>query len=291
MIPPPPSSGHSHHTRGILLMLTSAAGFTANILLIRALGEIESVNVWLVTCVRFAVGLAVLFVFYRSELQPARIFTRGKLASRGIIGGLSTYFFYLTVVHLGAGRATFIGNTYVILGALFAVVMLGERFRPTLVGGSVAALLGLALLVNPFAGGPQANVYDFIAILGAIGSAHVVVTIRQLHATEHTATIFAAQCVYGLLICGGGALLQLQAIGPLTWAVMIAGGIVAAVGQIAMTHAFRYLPVGEGSLLQMLVPFGTAGGGWLFFQEHFTSLELVGAALILGGSIVSALRR
>ena len=272
-------------------MLTSAAGFTVNILLIRALGEIESVNVWLVTCVRFAVGLAMLFVFYRSELQPARIFTRGKLASRGIIGGLSTYFFYLTVVHLGAGRATFIGNTYVILGALFAVVMLGERFRPTLAAGSVAALLGLALLVNPFAGGPQANVYDFIAVLGAIGSAHVVVTIRQLHATEHTATIFAAQCVYGLLICGGGALLQLQAIRPLTWAVMIAGGIVAAVGQIAMTHAFRYLPVGEGSLLQMLVPFGTAAGGCLFFQEHFTSLELVGAALILGGSIVSALRR
>jgi drug/metabolite transporter (DMT)-like permease len=72
---------------------------------------------------------------------------------------------------------------------------------------------------------------------------------------------------------------------------MVLAGIFAAVGQITMTRAFRELPVAEGSLLQMLVPLGTALGGALFFREHFSPHELVGAALILIGTAFTALRR
>ena len=38
-------------------MLLSTAAFTANVLLIRALGQVQSVNVWLIYCTRFVVGL------------------------------------------------------------------------------------------------------------------------------------------------------------------------------------------------------------------------------------------
>ena len=60
-------------------------------------------------------------------------------------------------------------------------------------------------------------------------------------------------------------------------------GLTAAIGQLAMTRAFRDLPVAEGSLIQMLVPLFVAVGGVLFFHEHFSPQELAGAALILGG--------
>ncbi len=55
-----------------------------------------------------------------------------------------------------------------------------------------------------------------------------------------------------------------------------------------MTRAFRDLPVGEGSLLQMFVPLGIAVGGALFFREHFLPHELLGAFLILVGSALPA---
>lgn len=275
----------------MVMMLVSVAAFTANVLLIRALGEIKIVNVWLVSCVRFVVGLALVVSLYPRELEMGHLFRRGKLASRGLVGGLGVFVFYLTVVHLGAGRATFINNTYVIFGALMAVWILGERFRPALAVGSVAALTGLMLLTNAFATGSATTFYDFIAVLGALGSAYVVVTIRQLHATEHTSTIFAAQCVYGLLICAGPAVLHPEPIPPLAWAVMIAAGVFATVGQIAMTRAYRDLPVAEGSLLQMLVPLGIAAGGVAFFGERFAPHEIIGAALILAGTAFTALRR
>lgn len=281
----------AHHARGVTLMLASTAFFTANVLLIRALGHVESVNVWLVSCVRFAAGMAVVYALYRREFRFTRLFTQRKLALRGLVGGASVYAYYLTVVELGAGRATFINNTYVISGALFAVWILGERFGPALAIGSVAALAGLALLTNAFGAGAQVNVYDLLAIVAAFASAYVVITIRQLHATEHTSTIFAAQCIYGLLICGVPALLHPQAVSLPAWAMMIGAGVLAALGQITMTRAFRELSVAEGSLLQMLVPLGIAVGGAAFFGERFTAQELLGAALILGGTVFTALRR
>jgi drug/metabolite transporter (DMT)-like permease len=272
-------------------MLGSAACFATNVLLIRALAEVETANVWLVTCVRFVVGLLVVATLYRREWRPRNLFRNPKLINRGILGGAGVYGFYLTVIHLGAGRATFINNTYVIFGGLMAVWLIGERFRAVLAIGSVAALAGLALLTNAFAPGAHATGYDLLAVATALCSAYVVVTIRQLHATEHTSTIFAAQCTYGLLICVVPAVLQVQQVSLAAASIMLLAGLFAGTGQILMTHAFRLLPVAEGSLLQMLVPVGIAAGGVVFFGEHFAVHDLVGAALILGGTAVSAVRR
>lgn len=285
------SSAPSPHARGVAFMVVSTVFFTANVLLIRALGHVGSDNVWLVSCVRFTAGMAVVYALYRREFQFTRLFTHPKLAARGLVGGASVYGYYLTVVELGAGRATFINNTYVIIGAIMAVWILGERFSPALAIGSAAALAGLALLTNAFGADSHANLYDLIGIATACASAYVVVTIRQLHATDHTSTIFAAQCIYGLLLCGVPAALHPQTIPGVGWLMMTAAGVCAALGQIAMTRGFRELPVAEGSLLQMLVPLGIAGGGALFFSERFAPHELIGAALILGGTTFTAARR
>lgn len=281
-----------HHSRGVALMLLSVACFTANVLLIRVLGLKYSVDIWLVSCVRFLVGITVLATVYRQQVRFARVFTHGNLAGRGIVGGLGVAVYYVTVVHIGAGRATFINNVYIILAALLAVWVLKERFRPALLVGGVAALAGLALLTNVFATGARINGYDLLAIGGAIASAYVVVTIRVLHGQgEHTSTIFAAQCLYGLLLCGVPAAVFWSPVPEGAWLLMAGAGLLAAIGQLAMTGGFRDLPVAEGSLLQMLVPLGIAVGGLVFFQEHFTPHELLGAALILVGTVVTVLKR
>lgn len=284
-------SASARHARGVGLMVFSALAFTANVLLIRALGELQVLNVWLVSTVRFVVGLAVVVAFYRHGFAPRNLFRNPKLAVRGLLGAAGVYGYYLTVVHLGAGRATFINNTYVVWGALLAVWLLGERFRWTLAAGGLAALAGLALLTRAFDRGAAINAYDLLAIVVAFASAHIVVTIRQLHATEHTSTIFAAQCVYGLLLCAPPAVFQAAPVSAAAWAFMAAAGACAALGQIAMTRSFRDLTVAEGSLLQMLVPLGIAAGGAVFFSEHFAPVELLGAALILAGSAFPAVRR
>lgn len=271
------------------MMLGSAACFITNVLLIRALGGFAHASLWVVVSARFIVGLAIVCALYRREFEPAHLFTNRKLIERGLLGGICTLGFYFTVTKLGAGRATFINNTYVVWGGLFAVLMLRERLRPALVAGAAGTFLGLGLLTNPFAAGSHTGVFDFIALLNALGSAWIVVTIRQLHTREHSSTIFAAQCVFGLLICGGPALGSFAPMTPLAWGVLAVASTCAGAGQLLMTQAFRDLSVAEGSLLQMLVPLGIATGGATFFHEHFTFPELLGGALIVIGTAAPAL--
>lgn len=277
------------HRASLLMMLGSAACFITNVLLIRALAGVENVSLWVVTSARFAVGLVIVCTLYRREFQPSHLFTHRKLVERGLLGGLCTLGFYYTVTKLGAGRATFINNTYVIWGGLFAVWVLRERLRSALLGGAVATLLGLALLTNPFAAGSRTGFDDLVAFCNALGAAWIVVTIRQLHAREHSSTIFAAQCVFGLLLCAGPAVSGVAALTPVAWLILAIASTSASAGQLLMTHAFRDLSVAEGSLLQMLVPLGIALGGVAFFGEHFTALELLGGALILAGTAVPSL--
>ena len=281
-------SAHSIHRRALLMMLASAACFTANVLLVRALGEMQAANIWLVSVARFVVGLGIVVTVYRREFQPSHLHRNTKLIERGIVGGIGVYLTYLCVVKLGAGRATFIGNTYVIWGALLAAWWLKEKLRPAVLSGGVAALAGIGLLTNVFSANSHPGIYDLLAVVAALLSAYVVVTIRQLHGSEHTSTIFAAQCVYGLIICAVPAIVTFQPISPAAWAVILLASLTAAGGQLTMTRAFRDLPVGEGSLLQMLVPLGIAVGGAVFFHERFAVHELVGAALILGGTAFTA---
>lgn len=271
-------------------MFASAAVFTGNVLLIRTLGEMQAVNVWLVACARFVIGLGLIAAVYWKEFEPRHLFRNRKLAERGLVGATGVYVYYVTIMHLGAGRATFIGNTYMIWGSLLAAWMLKERLRPAIVIGGISALIGLALLTNVISTGARPGIYDLLAVLGSLLSAYVVVTIRHLHATEHTSTIFAAQCVYGLLLCSGPAVLHPQVPSPGAGLVILLASLCAGAGQLAMTRAFRDLPVAEGSLIQMIGPLGTAMGGAFLFHERFTPHELIGAGLIFGGTVFAAWR-
>lgn len=284
------ASQHPHRIQGHLLMLASTACFTANVLIIRALGTVESVDVWTISLVRFVAGLGLLLAAYRRETQYRRIFCKPQLILRGLVGGIAVCGYYLTILHLGAGLATFIGNTYVILASLMAVVLLGERLRMPLVLGGIAALGGLALLTDAFGSGRHSALYEAIAVLTAVASAYVVITIRQLHATENSATIFSAQCVYGLFVCVVPVLMHPPSPSRTAWALMAVAGLCTAGGQLLMTRAFRDLNVAEGTLLQMLVPVGVAMGGQFLFHEHLSVRELCGGILILVGTGVTALR-
>jgi drug/metabolite transporter (DMT)-like permease len=168
---------------------------------------------------------------------------------------------------------------------------LDERFRSSLLFGGLMALAGLALMTNVLAKGFEASPYDWLAIVVAFVSAYIVVTIRQLHAEgERTSTIFASQCVYGLLLCAGPVVVSWAPHTPHAWLLMVVSALSGGIGQIFMTEAFRDLPVGEGSLLQMLVPLGIAIGGVLIFREQFSAHEMFGALLILGGTALPSIR-
>lgn len=266
-------------------MLLSLAGFTGMALLVRYLGSTRGVSPWLALFFRATVGALVVMVVYLpgNRVNFRRALLNGKLATRGILGALGTAAYYLTLPVLGAGKATLISNTWVIWGAILAVFVLGETLTLRKILGSLVAVAGIVLLMGLHGGDlTKVGFYELIALVGAFIAAAVVVIIRQLTRTETSGTIFASQCAYTALL----ALPFLLALPWPSWAdtgLLTAAALLAALGQLAMTEGFRFLPISIGGAFQILLPLTITLSGILLFDESFSLTQAGGAALILLG--------
>ncbi|HCN31477.1 MAG TPA: hypothetical protein DIT64_22810 [Verrucomicrobiales bacterium] len=279
--------------RGSAWMLLSLAGFTGMALLVRHLGAERGVSAWWALFFRAAAGMAVVWaVFAPGGRVSFRRALRGRLlVTRGVLGALGTAAYYVTLPVLGAGKATLIGNTWAVWAALFAAFMLGEKLAVRKLAGIVLAVAGVALLTG-LQGGDLSRVggYDAIALAGAFAAAFVVVVIRQLTLTETSGTIFASQCIYaGALALP--FLFSLPLPGGLDILLLTAAALLAALGQLAMTEGFRYLPVSTGGAFQILLPLVLTVAGVLFFDETFTLTQAAGAACILSGCHLTVAER
>lgn len=270
--------------RGIILMLLSIFFFTVNTLAVRALAlALPACNGWEVTLFRGIAGTIVVVSLYSraGKLRLRSLIDRPKIIIRGILGAVGVAFYYITVIELGAARAVVINLTYPIFAAILARVFLKESLTGSKLFWITAGFLGLVIFMTPKALNTGMSPYDFMAIAGAIIAAAVVVLIRNLHKSEHGATIFASQAVFcGLLTLpfakGVGGGLSLPAI-----TLLLLAGLIVAAGQLTMTFAYRHLEVSKGASLQLLLPIATGFGAWIFFNETLGNIELMGAALTL----------
>lgn len=271
---------------GVVCMLLSVAFFSANALTLKHLAQ-SDISPWIALLFRAVVGMVIITVMFRLNGQVSfrRATTDRMLAYRGLLGVLGTISYYLTVPELGAGKATLIGNTYVVIAALMAIWFLREKFSARKLAGNALAFLGLTLLIASPSQTTLFGWYEFLAVFGAFMSAGTVVVIRKLTLTESTAMIYASQCVYILV----GSLpfavyeLQRQQIDRYSLLCLVLAGVSATIGQLAMTEGFRHLTIAVGGAFQICVPVVIAIGGVLLFGETFTIAQVFGAMLILCG--------
>lgn len=273
--------------RGTLWMLLSITCFTGNSLLIKHCSSVRHIDPWLTMSFRFAFGLLMTVAIFAPSrsLNIRRSFLSWLLASRGVMGALATAAYYASVGPLGAGKATLIGNTWCVWAAVMAAIMLHERLGWMKVLGIAIAIAGLGLLtdISP-ASLAQDGKWEAISLGGAILAALVVVVIRQLTKTETSATIFASQCIYGLLLALPFAAHNIVQLTGVDCALLTVAAFCAAVGQIGMTEGFRFLTVAVGGAFQITLPLVISIGGILLFDEHFTLVQAIGGGLILAGS-------
>lgn len=268
-------------------MLLSLACFTVNALLVKHCSSVRQIDPWLSVGIRFGVGLVMTVILFApsGELNMRRSFSSWLLALRGVLGALATAALYFSIGPLGAGKAMLISNTWCVWAAIMAAIVLHERLSLTKLLGIVIAIGGLGLLTGVSQDMLSLNgQWEVISLLGAVLAAMVVVVIRQLTKTETSATIFASQCLYGLLLALPFAAKHIVHLTAMDYVLMTVAGLCAGVGQLAMTEGFRFLTVAAGGAFQITLPLLISMGGIFFFEEHFSLMQAMGGLLILVGS-------
>jgi drug/metabolite transporter (DMT)-like permease len=209
--------------------------------------------------------------------------TRGNrrfLILRAILGlsGVTCYFY--AIDNLLLADAATLNKVAPFVASILAAFVLRERLQRGVVGALIVAFIGTLLVVKPRF---DVEMFPFVVALGSAffaGSAYTV--LRYLGARERPETIvlwFSAITVLGLG--------PISAASASSWTVQSAAlllciGLAAALGQFALTSAYRFGPAAEVSLFGYATIVFSACLGWVFWSEVPDLWSFVGGVLIIG---------
>lgn len=275
--------GQNEKLKGACLMVTACVLFSAMSSLVKLLTHVDG---FVIGLCRFVIGMCLLGVMTGFGLIRMKFNNRRLLFVRGLLGGAGVVMFYYAVIKLGVSKGVVLGSTYPVFAYVLSIILLKER--PSLVSAVlvVTAFFGIYLVVtggNGVAGIFETfGVWEMLALgVGFIGGI-VVVTIRKLHETDNSYSIYFSQCAIGFLIAVVPGSSGFGEVGFAAVVILVLIGVAATVGQLMMTQSYKYLPVRTGAILAMLEPTFSYLAGVVIFGELFTARSVIGTVLIIG---------
>jgi drug/metabolite transporter (DMT)-like permease len=210
-----------------------------------------------------------------------------------------------TITAIGAGLGTVVGNLEVLIIALLAWLVLGERPGRSLVLASPVMLAGL-LLVGGLADVGGSHAYGTDPVLGvglgvgvAVLYAVYILMLRQATSSPGTGTAVAAPLFEATAGATAGSVLLGLALhdlrlGPpwpaLGWLVLLALTSQVA-GWLLITVSMPRLAAGTIGALLLIQPAGSVALSYVILGERPSVLQLAGVALVLTGVVVAVAGR
>jgi drug/metabolite transporter (DMT)-like permease len=215
------------------------------------------------------------------------------LSLRGLFGFLSLSCQYWAVVRLPLADATLLQYTNPVWTALLAVWVLGERMRAREAVAVALSLGGVVLIARPsFLFGHGAGLEPLavgVALAGALFSASAYVTVRKLGRTEHPLVIV----LYFTLVTVPASVPGVIAAGAVLptareWGYLLLVGITAQLGQLYLTRGLQLEPAGRATAVGYLQTVFAAAWGAIFFAELPGRWSILGAVVVLAGTLALA---
>jgi len=214
------------------------------------------------------------------------------LILRGLLGTLALVCIFFAIRNMPLGISTVIQYTYPIFISIFAGIFIKEKITKNIVFALIIGWFGMLVILNPTQlsniNVEIENVYIAIAFLGSVCTALAYITVKKLSFTEDIYVIIE----YFPLV----SLISLSPIVLINWVtpnmdelIWIFGiGLFTQLGQTFLTVGLKNFPASEASAINYLqVLFGSIWGV-LFFSEVININFLLGALLVLFGTILSS---
>jgi drug/metabolite transporter (DMT)-like permease len=280
---------HDHVVSGILCRIGSGLSFSTMGALLK-LASMEGLNAPELVFYRslFSLPVVLFWVLKRESLTSLKPNRPLAHVWRSCLGLLSMGLTFQALILLPLADATAINFTAPIFATILSFLILREDVGLHRWGAVVLGFIGVLIVARP--GGSSLPVLGIaIALVGAVGQAGVTTTLRHLQRSENVAAIvfwfaIAGIVVGGLLMPFFGRLHGLPAL-----ALVVAGGLAGGVGQLLMTSSLR-APVSVVSPFDYLQIVAATIYGWLLFSDVPSLHTILGAVLIAGSGIYTALR-
>lgn len=285
------SSSDSHHAlRGILLRCGGVICFAVMSASMKWASE-DDVAAIEMLFYRSLFGLPVVLTWLALGPGMGIIRTRRPKAHliRSTIGISGILMNFQALIMLPLADAITIGFTAPIFATLLSALLLREKVGPHRWGAVALGFVGVAIVLRP-GGEAVSHAGMLVALLGAVGTAGVTVTVRQLGGTEHPGTIVFWFFIASTIVSGIGMLFYAHAHEPLTWLLLIMGGVSGAAAQLLMTMSLRAAPVSVVAPFDYTQILWSSLLGWAIWATVPTLNTMAGALMISASGLYTAVR-
>jgi drug/metabolite transporter (DMT)-like permease len=217
----------------------------------------------------------------------------------GIFFAADLIFWHHAIADVGAGLATVLGNTQVVVVPFVAWILLGERVGTRILAALPLVCAGVVLISGVLETGAYGDHPIRGVVYGAltgISYAGFILVLRQSGADlrRPAGTLFDATVVATVAAVIAGVAVGEADLAP-TWPahgwLLLLALSSQVLGWMLITVSLPRLPAALTSVTLTIQPVGSVFLGVILLGEHPTALQLAGVACILGGLVTIALRR
>ena len=221
------------------------------------------------------------------------------VAAAAVFFAADLWMWHRSILYVGVGLATLLGNFQVFALAAYGALVLGERGGWRLWAGLLLAIAGLALLLAPGWAGFDARFRIGIGFgLGtAVAYAGFLICFRAAQGRRARASneallwwlcVVTAILLLATTVSAGEAL---RPTGPLDWIALLAYALIAQVfGWLVIGRVMPKLSAGVLGLCLLLQPLLAYGWDALFFGTRLDGWSALGLALSLAGIFLGLTR-
>ena len=235
--------------------------------------------------------LAALAAWERRRYGPRPARDRRLGAVAGVLLAADLILWHHSIVNVGAGLATVLGNLQVVLVALAAWAVLGERPGARIVAAVPVVLAGAVLIsgvLEVAAYGRDPALGTVFAGLTVIAYAGFILVLRQTNSDVRrpSGPLFDATLVSGLVtILAGAALGEVDLVPAWPahgWLALLALSS-QVVGWLLISISLPRLPAAVTSVLLLIQPVAAVALAAVLLGEDPSTLQAFGVVVVLGG--------
>ena len=274
------------HRSGMILMLLAAACIGIQAYCVKLASEYTGAAE--IAFLRSLASYLVVRAAMAAGWIEIRLVNRRQVFARGILGGIGSLLYFYAIAATRLSNAMVLLYTYPIFASLYAQWMQGSAFTVRLLIPLLASFAGIYLIVDPSF--DRLIWGDLMGIASGITVGGAIVSLKESRKTDSAWTIFHYFNIAGMalslpLVIGRWTLPPVESLGPLAGVVVF-----SMMGQVWMTHAYRYTTTAEGSVLSMFGAVVGSGMGIWLLSEPATPGFLIGALLVVISGIYLTVR-